>query len=54
VSGVFLVNGDRKEELDKEHVQDLDQDVDTNFDDDTSVKDIDHNTCIEDFLVDNS
>jgi hypothetical protein len=50
VSGGFLVNVDRKEELDKEHVHD----VDTNFDDDTNVEDIDDNISIKDLLVDDA
>ena len=42
MSGGFFVNVDRKEELDKEHVQDVN----------TDVEDIDDNTIIEDLLVD--
>jgi hypothetical protein len=42
VSSGFLVNFERKEELDKEHVQDVD----------TYVEDIDNNIGIKDLLVD--
>jgi hypothetical protein len=41
VNNGFLVNVDRKEELDKEHVRDVDHDVDTN---DIIIEDI--NTSI--------
>jgi hypothetical protein len=50
VSGGFLVNVDRKEEPDNEHAHDVDKD----FDDDTIVEDIEDNTGVEDFLVDDA
>jgi len=51
VSNGFLVNDDRKEELDNKHVQDVDKHVDKYTYDDTIVADIDDNTGIEDLLV---